>query len=131
MRTGLGNAIQADFDCVTAGEIDEFDARLVRGGSKSEAIEGFLAGAIGFVCANRIRFHDADFDVGPDGAKFGGNNANPSGVGGYARFPGTDVAEVRLDDDLAWKSVRKQAGKLPQRETKTFGELCVILNSDG
>ena len=39
---------------------------------------------------------------------------------------------VRLDaHHLAWKSVRKQAGKLPQRETKTFGELCVILNSDG
>jgi hypothetical protein len=127
----LGNTIQTDFDCVTAGEIDEFDARLECRGSKSKAIKGFLAGAIGFVRADRIGFHDANFDVGPDGTKFGGDNANPSGIGGYAGFPRADVAEVWLDDHLARKRFRKQAGKLLQPETKTAGELCVILNPDG
>ena len=53
------------------------------------------------------------------------------GIGGHASFPRADVTEIRLDDYLARQSLRKQAGKLLQREAETAGELGMIFNANG
>ena len=120
-----------DFDSVPAGKINKFDAGFVCGGSVSQAIEGFFAGAIAFVRADGVGFDHSNYNVRADGAKLGGENADPARVSGYARLPRADIAKVRFDDDLARKSCRKQPGNLLQRGAETGCDLRVVFDADG